>query len=139
MDSQRERKVNLMKNTLLFLFQLSILTLISGGANYIVKIMHLPIPGSVLGMIALYVCLTKGIIKIKYIERASLFLINHLALFFIPFAVGFMTYGDLISTSGIQLLLMIAGSTIIGLAVTSGISQYLSEKEASKHERSESI
>ncbi|MFC4323752.1 CidA/LrgA family protein [Litchfieldia salsa] len=127
-----------MRNMLFILLQLFILTVIYTGSNYIVKLTHLPIPGNVLGMIILYVCLIKRIIKVEYIEKAALYLIKHLALFFVPFAVGLMNYGDLILMSGFQLLVMIVGSTVIGLAVTSGLTQYLSAKEAHKHERSRS-
>ena len=69
------------------------------------------------------------------------FIINkgkHLAFFFIPFAVGLMNYGGLIKTSGAQLLIMIAGSSIIGLLITGGLTQYLSRKVGVKREQSNS-
>lgn len=128
-----------MKNAVLFLSQLLILMSIYIGSNYIVELIHLPIPGSVLGMILLFVSLSMGIVKLKYIEKAAEYLIKHLALFFVPYAVGLMTYGDLIKTSGWKLLVMIVGSTVIGLVVTSGITQYLSSKGTKKHVRSDTI
>ncbi|MDF2791611.1 MAG: rane protein, partial [Neobacillus sp.] len=103
------------------------------GSNYIAKLTNLPIPGNVLGMILLFLSLTMRIVKLNYIEKAAEYLIRHLALFFIPYAVGLMTYGDLFITSGWQLLLMVVGSTVIGLVVTSSITQYLSSKETQKH------
>lgn len=128
-----------MKNAVLFLSQLLILIAIYVGSNYIVELINLPIPGSVLGMILLFLSLSIGIVKLKYIEKAAEFLIKHLALFFVPYAVGLMIYGDLIKSSGWKLLLMIIGSTVIGLVVTSGITQYLSSKGTKKHVRSDSI
>ncbi|MDL4842651.1 CidA/LrgA family protein [Aquibacillus rhizosphaerae] len=128
-----------MKDAFLFLLQLAILCAIYTISNYIVIWTDVPIPASVLGMIVLYGCLVKGIVSLNYIERAAVFLINHLGFFFIPFAVGLMNYGGLIRASGWQLLMMIVGSTLIGLVVTSGITQYLSAKEQSKHERSDSV
>jgi holin-like protein len=137
--SHHERKMNYLKNALLFLSQLLMLLSIYLGANYIVDLINLPIPGSVLGMILLFVSLSMGIVKLNHIEKAAEFLIKHLALFFVPYAVGLMSYGDLIKTSGWKLLLMIVGSTVIGLVVTSGITQYLSSKGTKKHVRSDSI
>jgi holin-like protein len=137
--SHLERKMNLMKNAFIFWSQLLILLSIYLGSNYIVDLINLPIPGSVLGMILLFLCLSMGIVKLNYIEKAAEFLIKHLALFFVPYAVGLMSYGDLIKTSGWKLLLMIVGSTVIGLVVTSGITQYLSSKGTKKHVRSDSI
>lgn len=128
-----------MKNAVLFLLQLFILIFIYMGSNYIAKLTNLPIPGNVLGMILLFLSLTMRIVKLNYIEKAAEYLIRHLALFFIPYAVGLMTYGDLFITSGWQLLLMVVGSTVIGLVVTSSITQYLSSKETQKHGRSNSI
>lgn len=98
------------------------------------------IPASVLGMIFLYILLSSGMVKMRLIEKGANFLIKHLALFFVPFAVGLMNYTGLIKASGVQLLLMIAGSTIIGLLITAGITQSLTrrEKERTHHERSHS-
>ncbi|NWQ40319.1 CidA/LrgA family protein [Bacillus sp. EB106-08-02-XG196] len=128
-----------MKNAVLFLLQLFILIFIYIGSNYIAKVTNLPIPGNVLGMILLFLSLTMRIVKLRYIEKAAEYLIKHLGLFFIPYAVGFMTYGDLIIASGWQLLLMVIGSTVIGLVVTSGSTQFLSSREIQKHGRSNSI
>ena len=90
------------------------------------------------GMILLFLLLIKGIIQVRYIERAASFLNKHLAFFFIPFAVGLMNYGGLIKTSGAQLLIMIAGSSILGLLITGGLTQYLSRKVGVKREQSNS-
>ncbi len=127
-----------MKNVLLFLAQLFVIWTIYTISVYIVDLLHLPIPGSVLGMILLFLLLTTGIVKVQYIEKGASFLNNHLAFFFIPFAVGLMNYGGLIKTSGVQLLIMIAGSSIVGLLITSGLTQYLSRKVGVKREQSNS-
>ncbi|MBT2706959.1 CidA/LrgA family protein [Bacillus sp. ISL-47] len=129
-----------MKNVLLFLSQLVLLWAIYQFSSLIVGILHLPIPSSVLGMILLYLLLTRGVIQVRFIEKGANFLIKHLALFFVPFAIGLMNYTGLIKTSGVQLMLMIAGSTIIGLLITAGLTQSLSkrEKERTHHEQSHS-
>ncbi|RKL65523.1 murein hydrolase regulator LrgA [Salipaludibacillus neizhouensis] len=127
-----------MRNAVIFLLQVLFLIAIFSASNFIVKYTNLFIPGNVLGMILLFVSLTLGIVKLNYIEKAAEYLIKHLALFFIPYAVGIMTYGDLIKTSGWKLLVMIVGSTIIGLIITSGMTQYLSSKEKQKHVQSDS-
>lgn len=125
-----------MKKALLFLVQLFLIWAIYTLSNFIVNFLHLPVPASVFGMILLYVLLLSGILQVRYIERASSFLNKHLAFFFIPFAVGLMNYGGLIQSSGLQLLTMIAGSSIVGLLITSGLTQYLSRRERSKREQS---
>ncbi|MCM3587366.1 CidA/LrgA family protein [Mesobacillus maritimus] len=123
-----------MKQTLLFLAQLFFLYLIYQGSSYIVSFLDLPIPASVFGMIVLYILLSNGIVKLHYIEVAASFLLKHLSLFFVPISVGLMDYGGLIQASGLQLLVMVAASTVIGLLVTGGLTQFLSTKKVQKEE-----
>jgi holin-like protein len=74
--------------------------------------------------------------RLEYIEKGSAFLNKHLAFFFVPYAVGLMNYGGLIKSHGLQLMLMVAGSTMIGLVITAGSTQYLTRKEKTSHEQS---
>jgi holin-like protein len=128
-----------LKNAILLIVQIFIIWLIYAISGIIVDFLHLSVPASVFGMILLFLLLCTGIFKVSYIERASTFLNKHLSFFFIPFAVGLMNYGGLIKASGFQLLIMIVGSSIIGLIVTSGSTYLLSRKEAKKHGQSHSI
>lgn len=128
-----------MKKAVLFLVQLFLIWTIYILSDFIVSFLHLPVPASVFGMILLYLLLLSGIIQVRYIERAASFFNKHLAFFFIPFAVGLMNYGGLIQSSGLQLLIMIAGSSIVGLLITSGLTQYLSRREELKREQSNSL
>ncbi len=128
----KKREDENMKKMVFFLFQVLIIIAIFSFSNFIVIQTNLPIPGNVLGMILLFICLTLGIIRLKYVEKAAEFLIKHLAFFFIPYAVGLMTYGELIVTSGWKLLIMIVGSTVIGLVITSGMTQFLTAKDKQK-------
>ena len=104
-----------MKNILLFLGQLLLICLIYVISEFIVTTLDLPIPGNVFGLIFLFILLLTGVVKVNYIEKAAGFLNKHLAFFYIPFGVGLMNYGDLIKTNGISILVMIIGSSIIGL------------------------
>ena len=117
-----------MKNVLIFLAQLLLICFIYWVSEFVVTFLDLPIPGNVFGLIFLFVLLLTGVVKVNYIERAAGFLNKHLAFFYIPFGVGLMNYGHLIKTNGISILVMIIGSSIIGLIVTSGSAQYLSRK-----------
>jgi holin-like protein len=121
------------KTALIFLGQLLIITVVYKLSEYAVAFLQLPIPASVFGMILLFLLLITGILKVRYIEKAAAFLNKHLAFFFIPYAVALMNYGDLIKSSGLQLLLMIIGSSIVGLLITSGLTQYLIRREEKKH------
>ncbi|WEG12979.1 CidA/LrgA family protein [Pullulanibacillus sp. KACC 23026] len=45
---------------------------------------HLPLPGSVMGMLLLFLSLVTGVIKLEWVEKLASFQIKHLTLLFIP-------------------------------------------------------
>jgi holin-like protein len=52
--------------------------------NGIITVFHIPLPGSVIGMILLFVFLLTGMMKLEWIEKVSSFQLKHLTLLFIP-------------------------------------------------------
>jgi len=62
--------------------------------------LHLPIPGNMLGMLLLAVCLLTGMVKWEWVEAASQFLLRHMLLFFIPVLVGVVPFAGLLWTNG---------------------------------------
>lgn len=121
-----------MRFAVILIAQIFLLWMIYAISDFIVSLLHLPIPASVLGMIILFLLLLTGVVKTHYIEKATFLLNRHLAFFFIPFSVGLMKYGGLIKANGFQLLAMLIGSSVIGLLVTGGVSQLLSRKKEMK-------
>ena len=93
----------------LLVFQ-SIGELISRGLS-------LPLPGPVVGMVLLLIALRFPRVREPVSECAG-FLLSHLSLLFIPVGVGVMTNLKLLSQYGGRMLVVIAVSTWIGLAVT---------------------
>ncbi|MEK4029757.1 CidA/LrgA family protein [Pseudobacillus sp. FSL P4-0506] len=121
-----------MRNGCLFIVQLAFLWLIYELGQFISGFFHLPVPGNVLGMLILFLLLSFKIVKIRWIEKGALFLNTHLAFFFIPIAVGLMTFMPLLKESGGALAVILFGSSIIGMAVTGGVAQFLSAKQVHK-------
>ena len=77
----------------------------------------LPLPAPVLGLILLVPALRFALVREPVAECAN-FLLSHLSLLFIPVGVGVMTHLALLSQYGGRMLVVIALSTWIGLAVT---------------------
>ncbi len=86
---------------------------------------NLPIPGNVIGMITLLFCLYTGIIKIEMIEETADFLLKHLAFFFIPAGVGFISCFGIIKNIWVSFIAIIFISTIIVTIATGLITQLL--------------
>lgn len=89
------------------------------------KSFHIPLPGSVLGIIALFGLLSAGIIKEEWLTGATTPLLKHLTFFFIPIAVELMQWGDLLLQKGYLLFLPLVVSTLVALVTTGGIVQLL--------------
>lgn len=85
----------------------------------------IPIPGSVIGMIILLIALLTGVVKLSHIEEISNFLLDHLAFFFIPAGVGLLSVLGVIKDSWYLILLLSFFTTIIVMAVTGLIVQFL--------------
>src|SRR5437868_5787454 len=79
--------------------------------------LSLPLPGPVLGMMLMLVGLRFDAVREPVSECAS-FMLAHLSLLFVPVGVGVMTHLALLGQYGGRMLLVIALSTWIGLAVT---------------------
>lgn len=77
------------------------------------------IPGSVLGMILLFLALQLSWLKLEDVEDVGNFLTDNMALFFVPAGVGMMTNFDLIGQIWWQLLLIIIVS-VAGLLIIVG-------------------
>lgn len=104
-----------MKKVLTFSSQILILIVIYQIGNQIARILHLQIPGNVIGILLLLVLLWTGVIKVEQIDVAATWLLKHLSFFFIPIAVGLMTLGPIFIHKGFIILFVLVTSTFIGL------------------------
>ncbi|WP_312472704.1 CidA/LrgA family protein [Neobacillus sp.] len=105
----------MMKKMWGFSVQMLILIGINQVGNQMVRIFHLPIPGTVIGIVLLFLLLSMGVIKIEQIEMAAEWLLKHLGFFFIPISVGLMTIGSALVNKGLSFLFVLIVSAFIGL------------------------
>jgi len=81
------------------------------------RLAQLKLPGPVIGMLLLLVALRWPRVRAP-VEAAAEVLLSHLSLLFVPVGVGVVTHLGLISQYGLRMLVAIALSTWIGMAVT---------------------
>jgi holin-like protein len=62
----------------------------------ITEIGHLPIPGSVVGMVLLTVTLRLGLVPLSAVRPTAELLVRHMAFLFVPPGVGLMLYFGLL-------------------------------------------
>lgn len=94
-------------------------------------LLSLPIPGSVLGMVLLTVCLNQGWIKLATIKPVADALTWNMAFLFVPPGVGLMLYFDLIADQWLAIGLPWLASTFMVFAVAGLLMQRLTRREAS--------
>jgi holin-like protein len=100
----------------------------SAGGSAMQTTLHLPIPGNVLGLCALYLGLVSGVIKPQWFELGGGFLTKHLAFFFIPVTVGVMGFGATFARAGAGIVGALAISTVAGIVLAGVTTQHLARR-----------
>jgi holin-like protein len=113
------------------MWQVGLLTLIAMAGNAAVARLHWHIPGSMLGMLLLFVLLRTKLIRLDWVEAGANWLLADLLLFFIPAAVGIIQYRQAMAADGSRVLLVIAVSTVAVMICTGllaeGVIRYRGE------------
>lgn len=105
-----------MKKITIGLLQVAALTAFSMLINTLTPMLHIPIPGSIIGMIILFLLLESGTVRLNWVEVGASWLLAELLLFFIPSAVGVMKYSRLLEADGLQVLAVVLVGTFAVMA-----------------------
>ena len=84
----------------------------------------LPLPGSVLGMLLLWLALGVGVVRLSWVERASDALLGVLGLLFVPAGVGLIEYLNLWRSLPLWLGVVAAG-VLLGAGVAGTLARGL--------------
>ncbi|MBP2110095.1 holin-like protein [Paenibacillus silagei] len=106
----------MMKKITLGLLQVAGLTVFSLLVNGLTSLLHIPLPGSIIGMILLFLLLESGVIRLNWVEAGASWLLAELLLFFIPSAIGVMNYSKLLESFGLQVLAVVLVGTFAVMA-----------------------
>lgn len=93
--------------------------------SWIQSVFSLPIPGSIIGMILLFILLLTNVIREKWVQEGANWMVSHLVLFIIPATVGIMDFFSLFKGKGILLIFIVLVSTIMVLISTSFSTQWM--------------
>ncbi|GJM82264.1 CidA/LrgA family holin-like protein [Paenibacillus timonensis] len=121
--------MNKMKEIGMGMIQVAILFFVSIALNKVAELLHLPIPGSILGIALLFTLLKTGVVKLKWIERGANWLLAELLLFFVPSAVGVMQYIPLLESEGVRILIVVILSTVIVMACSGLIASRIEKRK----------
>jgi len=99
----------------------------AAAGSWLASAFHLPIPGNVIGMCALFAALMTGAIKSEWLELGGGVLTKHLAFFFVPLTVGLMGFGTLFEHAGIAIVVTLLVSAALGLVAAGHTTQLLAK------------
>ena len=86
------------------------------------------IPGSVLGMVLLFLALFFKLIQPEKVKSVAISITKNMAVFFVPAGVGLMVYAELVAQSFVAILTAIAGSTILTIIVVALVQETIEKR-----------
>jgi len=101
------------------------------AGEVLVRLIHLPVPGPVIGMGLLFAGLVVRGGPSEKLETTAGSLLSHLSLLFVPAGVGIMLHLDLILSQWLPIL----ASLVISTALTIGVTAWLMQRLAKPGER----
>ena len=92
------------------------------------RLIPLPIPASVYGLVLLFLALCLKLVKVEQVKDVGSFLTSILPILFVSPAVGIVEDWGLVSDRLIPILLLLIGSTMLSFAVSGRLAQALLKK-----------
>lgn len=89
------------------------------------RIVPLPIPASVYGLVLLFTALCLGIVKTEQVKQAGTFLTSILSILFVSPAVSIVNDWGLIQDDLLPILLLLSGSTALTFGISGRLAQQL--------------
>ncbi|GAB6991208.1 CidA/LrgA family holin-like protein [Paenibacillus pini] len=112
--------------------QVAALMVFSLLMNRLALLIHSPIPGSIMGIILVFILLETHVIRLEWIELGASWLLAELLLFFIPAAVGVMKFIPMLESDGIRILIVVIFSTFIVMASSGLIAKRIANRKERK-------
>lgn len=98
------------------------------------RIVPLPIPASVYGIVLLFTALCLGLVKTEQVKEAGGFLTSILPVLFVAPAVGILENWALIKDALVPMLLLVLASTVLTFGISGRIAQVIMKKGERNHE-----
>ncbi|PEX37372.1 holin [Bacillus cereus] len=109
----------------ILLLQVGVLYIFSLVGLWIQEVFQLSMPGSLIGMLILFLLLSTRILPLRWFELGAEKLIVFLPLFLIPSTTGLMEYGSFLFSKGSIIFMLVVASTVVTLIISGYISQLL--------------
>lgn len=98
--------------------QAALVVAIWWGCDGAVRALGLPIPAGIIGLGLLLLALGSGKVSAGWLRRGTTGLLDHMLLFFVPACMALLDHPELLGTTGLKLLAVIALGTVLVMAGT---------------------
>ena len=117
-----------------YLSQFSIILGFTLVGEALQRILPLPIPASVYGLVLLFAALCFKLIRLEQVKDTGLFLTSILPILFVAPTVNILEYWDLIAPRLIPIAALILGSTVLTFGISGTVTRLISKKEDKGHD-----
>ena len=97
------------------------------------RLIPLPIPASVYGLVLLFTALCVGLIKLEWVKDAGEFLRSILPLLFVSPTVGILEHWGLIRAQLLPIVLLLVATTVLTFGIAGKITQLILKKGGGDH------
>ncbi|MFP3725061.1 CidA/LrgA family holin-like protein [Priestia filamentosa] len=118
-----------MKRFSLIALQILFLYFLYKCSTFIASFFHLPIPGSIVGMLILFLLLQFKLIQAKWVSEGANWLLSYLSLLFVPATVGIIDYLSFFASKGILTIFIVIISTFLVMMTAGLLTQYFARKQ----------
>lgn len=108
-----------------YIKQFGIILIISLVGEILNRLISLPVPASIYGIVIMFLCLQFKIVKIESVKKTSMFLIDIMPLMFIPAAVGLLESWNIIKPVWLPYIAVTVVSTFVVMVISGIITQLL--------------
>ena len=98
------------------------------------RILPLPIPASVYGLMLLFTALCFGLVKVEQVKEAGGFLTSVLPLLFVAPTVGIVEHWALIRAQLLPIALLLVASTALTFGIAGRVTGFLMKKGGDSHD-----
>jgi len=106
-----------------YLRQFGIILAVTCAGEIMKYFIPLPIPGSIYGLILMFVLLLAKVIKVEHVKETGEFLIEIMPLMFVPAGVGLLSSWGVLKPVCVPIMVIVLISTIIVMAVSGKVTQ----------------
>lgn len=99
------------------------------------KILHLPLPGTILSLLLLFLMLQFKVLKLEKIENAGNFLLLNMTIFFMPPTVKIIDSYELLEKDLFKIIIIILVSTFLTMGITGKVVQLMIDLKERKEKK----